>query len=84
MCNDILTKEKLEQLIENVKMATSNPDIVFFPLSLWIKEMENYFERFYMSEDFGLMWCGYRVGVIKLNNEKELMDKWKELNKLKN
>lgn len=84
MDDNVLTKEKLEQLIESVRVATLSPEIFFLPSSIWIKEMENNFDRFYISEKFGLMWLGCRVGVTTLNGGEELIEKWKRLNKLKN
>lgn len=76
--NEPYNKQTLIELINNVEATTRNSKpMMFHPTTLWIQEIENHPDRFYI-EDLQLMWLGCVVKTVS-GKENMLAEKWREL-----
>jgi hypothetical protein len=62
--NYTFTPEALEELINQVQMATSQvPSLIFTP-NVWIQELERNPQRFYRNDKGELLYRGYMVETV--------------------
>ena len=77
--NGPYNEQTLKELINNVEAATINQDnVVFFPITVWMYELEKHPDRFYL-ENSQLRWLGGIVQTIS-GQEDMLIKKWREIN----
>ena len=60
---DELAYEDLIKLIDQVKMAASQPVCTFAGSKLWTFELKHHKDRFYRNENNELIWLGTKVIV---------------------
>ena len=67
--NDQFSREKLEELITQVKMAKPQRETLFYPLSVWESEFLCH-NAYFRIEDGVLLYCGCEVGIIGNDTKK--------------
>ena len=61
---DELAYKDLIKLVDQVKMAASQPVCTFSGSKVWTLELKHHQDRFYRNENNELMWLGTKVVVI--------------------